>query len=78
MLAVMIFRLCTVAVHNGTDNTLTCTDDLTRLTNALEERVKHNVFSSRHETKKMHIQCMQTDNTLTFTDDLTRLTNAHK
>ena len=28
--------LCTVAVHIETDNTLTCTDDLNRLTNAHE------------------------------------------
>jgi len=36
MLAVMISHLCTVALHNGTDNTLTCTDDLTRLIDAHE------------------------------------------
>ena len=36
MLTVMTSRLCTVAVHIETDNTLTCTDDLTRLTNAHE------------------------------------------
>jgi hypothetical protein len=36
MLNVMISRLCTVAVHDGTDNTLTCTDDLTRLIDAQE------------------------------------------
>jgi hypothetical protein len=36
--------ICTVAVHMGSDNTLTCTDDLTRLINANEQ--------SRHNTLK--------------------------
>ena len=39
MLTVMtseLLLLCTVAVHIETDNTLTCTDDLTSLTNAHE------------------------------------------
>ena len=39
MLTVMtceLLLLCTVAVHIERDNTLTCTDDLNRLTNAHE------------------------------------------
>jgi hypothetical protein len=36
MLSVMNLLLRTVAVHIETDNTLTCTDDLTSLTNANE------------------------------------------
>ena len=39
MLIVMtseLLLLCTVAVHIERDNTLTCTDDLNRLTNAHE------------------------------------------
>jgi hypothetical protein len=44
MLTVMTSLLCTEAVHIETDNTPTCTDDLTHLTNAHEW--------SRHNTLK--------------------------
>ena len=36
LLTVISLVSCTEAVHIGTDNTLTCTDDLTRLINARE------------------------------------------
>jgi hypothetical protein len=36
MLTVMTSLVCTVAVHIAIDNTLTCMDDLIRLTNAHE------------------------------------------
>jgi hypothetical protein len=45
MLTVMTSPICTVAVHIETDNTLTCTDDSTRLTKAHEY--------SRHNTLKL-------------------------